>query len=343
VGRLTANFLTMRNSWFSRIFIGAQGLRSGWGFLLFLLIFAICSVAVNLLANFSPAFVTAQRHAQEARLGTEMMPPGSLLILYGISLTLVLFVSWIMSRIERQRVGVYGLGGTQPFRNLIKGLLSGLVLISLLIGLLWMCQLLVFAGVEQTGSRMVSYAFKWFLVFCLVGLGEGYLSLGYLQYTLTRAFSAWFPKHNRFKALGGFWSAALLLSAAFGLGHGTRVTESPVGLLTPFLFSLVSAYSLWRSGSLWWSIGVHATWDWGQSFVYGVSDSGISCQGRLLVTHPVGNPLLSGGPTGPEGSLFAIGILLIAAILVRLTLPKRPYTEPAPRHVSVSGTSTNLA
>jgi CAAX protease family protein len=90
---------------------------------------------------------------------------------------------------------------------------------------------------------------------------------------------------------------------------------------------MVSAYSLWRTGSLWWAIGVHATWDWGQSFLYGVSDSGVTCEGRLLTAHPAGDPLFSGGVTGPEGSLFAIGILLIAAVLIRCTLPKRKYAE----------------
>ena len=337
----------MRNPWFSRIFIGPHGLRSGWGLLLYILIFAvsICVVmgAARLFANVNSAYVAVQGHAQAGMLGLEAMRPGAMLIIYGTSLAVTLFVPWIMSRIEHRRVGVYGLGGSHSIQNFAKGLLSGLLLVSVLVGLLWMCGLLVFDGVEQTGGRLLSYGFKWFLVYCMVGLAEGYLSLGYVQYTLTRAFSAFFPRGNPLRFVGGFWFAALLLSACFSLGHSTHLTESPVGLFTAFLFSMVSAYSLWRTGSLWWAIGVHATWDWGQSFIYGVSDSGIRCQGRLLTAHPAGDPLLSGGLTGPEGSLFAIGILLIAAILVRFTLPKRPYTEPTPRAVQVSGTSTNLA
>jgi uncharacterized protein len=321
----------MRSPWFSRLFIGPQGLRSGWGLLLYLLIFAvsvwIVSVAAELSANVNPAYLTAREQAQAAMLGQEAMRPGSMLAVYGTALVGTLLVPWIMSWIERRRSGVYGLGGSHRVQDLARGLLSGLALVSTLVGLLWMCRLLNFDGLELAGGRPLSYGFLWFIVFSMVGLLEGYLSLGYLQYTLTRAFSAWFPKDNRFRSLGGFWSAALLLSAGFSLGHSAHPTESPVGLFVAFLFSMVSAYSLWRTGSLWWAIGVHATWDWGQSFLYGVSDSGVTCEGRLLTAHPAGDPLFSGGVTGPEGSLFAIGILLIAAVLIRCTLPKRKYAE----------------
>jgi uncharacterized protein len=330
----------MRNTWLSRLFIGSNGLRSGWGLLLYILIFAVSFGvilgAASLFANGNSAYAAVQKLIRAGMLGLEAMPPGLMLLIYGPSLAVTLFVPWIMSRIERRPLGVYGLGGSHRIGNFAKGWLSGFVLISLLVGLLWICRLLVFDGVEQAGDRLLFYGLKWFLIFCMVGLSEGYLTLGYLQYTLTRAFSAWFPKANPVRAFGGFWSAAVLLSAFFSLGHLQHPTESPVGLFTAFLFGLVSAYSLWQTGSLWWSIGVHAAWDWGQSFLYGVSDSGVRCQGRLLTAHPAGDPLLSGGLTGPEGSLFAIGILLVGALLVRLMFPKRQCTETFEAAISVS-------
>ena len=66
-------------------------------------------------------------------------------------------------------------------------------------------------------------------------------------------------------------------------------------------------------------------WDWAQSFLYGVPDSGQISAGRLFHTHPIGNPLLSGGIDGPEGSIYAIPILLLAVLAVRLT------TKPGPQ------------
>ena len=112
------------------------------------------------------------------------------------------------------------------------------------------------------------------------------------------------PDSNGQNALG-FWTAALLLSFGFGFVHRTNAGESPIGLLSAGLISVVFCLSLWRTGSLWWAIGFHAAWDWAQSFLYGVADSGMVIQGHLFSTHPVGRPLFSGGLTGPEGSILS--------------------------------------
>jgi len=40
-----------------------------------------------------------------------------------------------------------------------------------------------------------------------------------------------------------------------------------IGLVAGGLVGLLFSYSLWRSGSLWWAIGAHASWDWAQSFL----------------------------------------------------------------------------
>ena len=85
---------------------------------------------------------------------------------------------------------------------------------------------------------------------------------------------------------------------------------------------MVFCFSLWRTGSLWWAIGFHTSWDWSQSFLYGVADSGTMVQHHLLATHPVGKPILSGGATGPEGSIFIIAILALISLIILFTLPR---------------------
>ena len=44
-------------------------------------------------------------------------------------------------------------------------------------------------------------------------------------------------------------------------------------------------------------------------------------QGHLFSMHSVGRPVLSGGLTGPEGSLFILPILGLTAAVIVLTLP----------------------
>jgi hypothetical protein len=48
-------------------------------------------------------------------------------------------------------------------------------------------------------------------------------------------------------------------------------------------------------------------------------------QHHMLATHPAGKPLLSGGSTGPEGSVFVLAILVLIVLIILITLPKREY------------------
>lgn len=92
--------------------------------------------------------------------------------------------------------------------------------------------------------------------------------------------------------------------------------------------------SLWHTGSRWWAIGFHASWDWAQSFLYGVADSGIMVQHHFLSTHPIGKPILSGGATGPEGSIFLLAIMVLIILIILFTLPRSSegYVPNLPTH-----------
>ena len=52
-------------------------------------------------------------------------------------------------------------------------------------------------------------------------------------------------------------------------------------------------------------------------------------QHHLFATHPAGPPLLSGGATGPEGSVFILAILAVFALIIVLTLPRARYGDGA--------------
>ena len=161
----------------------------------------------------------------------------------------------------------------------------------------------------------------------LVGLLEEYLTRGYMQYTLTRGIAGMYRAvfKTRHSEVLGFWTAALFFSILFGFSHSGNPGESPIGMLSAGLAGVVFCFSLWRTGSLWWAIGLHTSWDWGQSFLYGVPDSGLMVQHHLFATHPVGKPILSGGTTGPEGSIFIVAILALIALIIVLTLPRGHY------------------
>jgi hypothetical protein len=77
------------------------------------------------------------------------------------------------------------------------------------------------------------------------------------------------------------------------------------------------------------AVGLHAGWDWSQSYLYGVPDSGQVASGHLFATHPSGGLIWSGGPTGPEGSIYMIPTMAVVALGVWIAWSQRePRKEP---------------
>lgn len=304
---------------FRKIFIGKEGLRAGWGVLIFIVLFAVF-VAIATVIN------SKLHPGQQRPTSVTVISLSFGYVQESILAAAVLLSTWIMSKIER-RGRSYGFGGKSKLALFLAGLLSGLVLISLLVFLLWQKRLLVIDGRLIFGADIFRYGALWLLAFCLVGIAEEGLTRGYLLYTLTRGLASLYEylfKTRHGMALG-FWTAAVILSVIFFLGHTGNPGESPVGLLSVFAAGMFFSLSVWRTGSLWWAIGMHAAWDWGQSFLFGVADSGLMVQHHLLATHPTGKPFLSGGTTGPEGSIYILGVLALGTLIIVFTLPKRQY------------------
>jgi membrane protease YdiL (CAAX protease family) len=297
-------------------FIGKDGLRAGWSLLIF--------VALVAAFAFCAKVVIHKLQLPSGPKPGEELPATFGLVAEGLNVFVALFVIWIMSKIERRPNSVYGLGGSHKLAQFLAGVVWGITCLSLLVLILWKGGLLVIDGRRLFGSDILRHGASWLFVFFLVGLFEEYFTRGYLLYTLTRGLSAIYERAFKMRdgrALG-FWTSAVILSILFGLGHGHNPGESPIGLLSAGLASMVFAFSLWRTGSLWWAIGLHTSWDWGQSFLYGVADSGLMAQHHLLVTHPAGKPILSGGTTGPEGSVFILAILALISLIIFFTLPR---------------------
>ena len=303
----------------STIFFGEDGLRAGWGLLLF------AAIAVGLIAVFSTVVaVLAGRHLlPDLTLVGKEITPWVMLFGEGMPLVSVVIAAFVMSRIERRPFAQYGLKRTRMLPDFLMGLGWGVVALSVLIGVLWMSHAIAFGGLLLSGGAIFVDAAEWAAVFLLVGLFEEFLFRGYLQFTLARVVTRIVKATPHAHAIS-FWVAAFLLSGcAFAATHISNHGETLLGIAAVAMAGTVFVFSLWRTGSLWWAIGFHAAWDWAQSYLYGTPDSGTLSQGRLRASHPVGSRLLSGGTDGPEGSVLVIPVLLMVAVVIHLTLPRR--------------------
>ena len=303
-----------------RVFVGKEGLRAGWGLLIFLLLFA--AILLPIIFAIGKAFPSVVKLPKP---GSEIHPSFGI-VNDVIPFLVALLVAWIMSKIERRPNSVYGLGGSRRISLFLAGLAWGVAFLSLLVFALWRTGLLAFDQRLLFGGDILRYGVVWLVLFLFVGLLEEYLVRGYILYTLTRGLAAIYERvfKTQYSRALGFWTSAIALSILFGLGHGSNPGESPIGLLTAGLAALVFCFSLWRTGSLWWAIGFHAAWDWSQSYLYGVADSGLITQHHLFATHPVGKPILSGGTTGPEGSILILAIFLFISLVIAFTLRRDP-------------------
>ena len=102
----------------------------------------------------------------------------------------------------------------------------------------------------------------------------------------------------------------LLLSILFGAIHLSNGGEAWFGAAMAGSFGILAAFSLQRTGNLWFPIGMHAAWDWSETFFYSVPDSGFLAKGHLFNSTFHGPTWLTGGTVGPEGSVFAFLVLI---------------------------------
>ena len=322
------------------VFRGADGLRAGWGLLIFIALFAVLLALTFAIQHevtrifhkaVDPSAQTAaldkphpQKPSSAQPNAVKAISPQFMLVGEGTTFLAVLAATSLVGRIERRPFTTFGLGGPSRAPQFLQGLFWGVLCLSALVAFLHAAGFLPFDARLLTTPDAFRYGAIWAIGFTFVAFLEETLLRGYIQYTLARGLAAIYGAifHTRHRHALGFWTAAFVLSFVFGFSHGSNPGESPLGLVSAGTAGLVFCLALYRTGSLWWALGFHASWDWAQSFLYGVADSGTMVQGHLLSTHPVGKPILSGGLTGPEGSLFVLPTLAIAAAIIVLTLPR---------------------
>ena len=201
----------------------------------------------------------------------------------------------------------FGLGPINRTRNFLTGIATGFLSLSLLMALLITTHAFRPGPLSLTGFAALGWGSLWVLAFVCVGFTEELMIRGYPLFALSEGI--------------GFWPAAILTSVLFGAGHLGNKGEDYIGIAAAMLVGVVLAFSLRWTGTLWWAIGFHLSWDWAETFFYGVSDSGQPSPQHFWSGKPGGPNWLSGGSVGPEGSILVIPVILLLVAVVRFVLP----------------------
>ncbi len=276
-----------------------RGLRAGWRLLIYILLFIFLDVILTFVAQTLTG------------LKPGVLEPPNMTLQDALGFIAAYASAAIMALGEKRDVGVYGLPAREAFRGKFwLGVLFGVLEISLLIGLIAVFGGYSFGSLAIRGSEIPRWALVHAFLFLCVGFAEEYLFRGYTQFTLADGM--------------GFWPAAIVLSLLFGWAHRSNGGENWVGVASVVVVGLFFAFTLYRTGSLWYAVGLHASFDWGESFLYSVPDSGLILRGHLSnsIVHN-GPNWLTGGTVGPEGSVFCFLTMGLQFLVVMWLFPKK--------------------
>jgi len=282
------------------IFVSREGLRPGWRIFLYLgtgvALFLLLSSFQHLIPSRGAGPLWQDMYIQLVLVVSSLSP------------------ALVMARIERRRFSDYGLALRQASGKLFcAGLLWGILVLSALILLMRLLGVFSADNLAIHGSRIVKFAVFWGGFFFLVGMFEEFTFRGYTQFTLSQTV--------------GFWPAACVWSLIFGGLHLIgNVGETWLGSLCAALIGLFFCFTLRRTGTLWFAVGMHASWDWGESYLYSVPDSGATVPGHLLNSSFHGSRWLTGGSVGPEGSVLVFVVIAAAWVVFDRIYPRSQAT-----------------
>src|SRR5277367_3106351 len=266
------------------VFLNETGLRAGWRLLIY--------VAISVLLWVVSIFLL--RLLLRPALGVSSSTVDFFSEL--ASFLAAFLAALIMSRLEARPMGVYGL----PMRSALGkqfwlGCLFGFAEIAVLIALIAALGGYSFGTLAEHGSAIAKWALFWAVFFLVVALFEEFFFRGYTLYTLADGI--------------GFWPAAAILSMCFGAVHFQNSGEGWIGVAGVVFVGLFWALTLKRTGSLWFALGMHASFDFGETFLFSVPDSGMIFPGHLSNATLHGPRWMTGGMAGPEASVFDFLIL----------------------------------
>jgi uncharacterized protein len=279
------------------VFVGPQGIYPGTRWLIYLAIaFVVFQMENWLLASLRP-------HLSD--LSWRMMIEASMMLA-------AILPAFVMTRIEDRPFGDFGLPARRAFgRNFWVGALWGIGSLSVLMLALRVAGVFEFGALELHGTHIWKFAAYYAVLFLITGFFEDFLMRGYSQWVLSRGMN--------------FWPAAALLSFAFGYIHGGNPGEAKTGLVAAGLIGFFLCLTLRRTGDLWWAVGFHMAWDWGESYLYSVPDSGAILPGHLINSSLHGPDWLTGGSVGPEGSYLVFVVIGALWVLFDRAYPEVKY------------------
>lgn len=213
----------------------------------------------------------------------------------------------LVKLIERRPVRELSLRDIPVFG--IGGLITGALLFSLVVGVLWLLGVYHVVGT----NAVVDWLPQILVTGIGAGIGEEIIARGVLFRIIEEG--------------RGTWVALAVSALFFGSAHifnpgATLWSSVAITIEAGVMFGLL--YHVTRS--LWACIGLHAAWNIMQGTVYGIPVSGGAVQG-WLISRRAGPAWLSGGDFGAEASVIALLVCSLLSLALLLAALQRGSIE----------------
>jgi membrane protease YdiL (CAAX protease family) len=227
--------------------------------------------------------------------------------------------AWLAGRILDHRS--FASFGFHISRAWLVDLCFGLVLGGSLITLIFFAELAL-GWVRITGTFVVRESANGFatailppaVTMLLIGVEEELLSRGYQLTNLAEGFSC--------RRIGPEWGiaiASLLSASIFALMHAGNPHACAISTLGVFMGGLVTALGFVLTGELAIPIGLHVSWNFFQSNVFGFPVSGLDFSSATFIASLQQGPeLWVGGAFGPEAGLLSLSAVVLGCLLIPL-------------------------
>lgn len=178
------------------------------------------------------------------------------------------------------------------FREFGLGLLLGFLMIA---GIYVVEYLSGFAGLAWRGLPL--WECLWvivsgFVYFLLAGALEEIFFRGYLLQTLMQAIT--------------FFPAMAAMALLFAVAHTGNPGATVFGIINVALAAVWLSFAYLKTRSLWLPIGLHISWNFSQTTLFGFSTSGVAFPNfKLNTVVQAGPEWVTGGAFGPEGGVLA--------------------------------------
>lgn len=117
--------------------------------------------------------------------------------------------------------------------------------------------------------------------------------------------------------------AVILSSSLFSLLHALNPNVTTLALLNILAAGVMLAVPFILTGRLALSVGIHFSWNFFMSAVFGFNVSGLNVRNSVIRIEQLGPDIWTGGPFGPEGGLIGLGGILMVLILTLILIRKK--------------------